>query len=42
MTWQKEKLEVIKRKLVYDGSPYLKIFKDKIMLPSNKIIDDYH
>ena len=34
--------KLLKRKIVYDGSPYLKIFKDKIELPSNRIIDDYH
>ena len=34
--------KLLNRKLVYDGSPYIKIFIDKIKLPSNKIIDDYH
>ncbi|MEL0102077.1 MAG: NUDIX hydrolase, partial [Gammaproteobacteria bacterium] len=27
---------------VYDGSPYIKIFKDTVMLPNKKIINDYH
>ena len=34
--------KLLKRDLVYDGSPYIKIFKDKILLPTNEIIDDYH
>jgi len=34
--------KLLKRNLVYDGSPYIKIFKDKVILPSNEIIDDYH
>ena len=34
--------KLISRDKVYDGSPYIKIYKDTIMLPNNKIIDDYH
>ena len=30
------------RNKVYDGSPFIKIFKDKVKLPSGSIIDDYH
>ena len=30
------------RDKVYDGSPFIKIFKDKVELPSGDIIDDYH
>ena len=37
-----KKWELLDRNIVYDGSPYIKVFKDKIKLPSNKIIDDYH
>ena len=32
----------INREQVYDGSPYIKIFKDTVELPAGKIIDDYH
>jgi len=32
----------LKREQVYDGSPYIKIFKDTVELPSGKIVDDYH
>ena len=34
--------KLISRVKVYDGSPYIKIFKDTVMLPNKKIIDDYH
>jgi len=34
--------KLISRDKVYDGSPYIKIYKDTIKLPNNKIIDDYH
>lgn len=34
--------EVLDRNIVYNGSPYLKVFKDVIKLPSGDIIDDYH
>ena len=33
---------IISREKVYDGSPFINIFKDKIELPNGKIIDDYH
>tara|TARA_Y100000996_G_C22327623_1_gene563089 strand:+ start:128 stop:685 length:558 start_codon:yes stop_codon:yes gene_type:complete len=42
MKKKNKKWELLERNLVYDGSPYIKIFKDKIKLPSNDIIDDYH
>ena len=32
----------INREQVYDGDPYIKIFKDTVELPAGKIIDDYH
>lgn len=34
--------KLISRNEVYDGSPYIKIFKDTVMLPNKKIINDYH
>ena len=37
-----KKWELISRKKVYDGSPYIKISVDKVRLPSGDIIDDYH
>ena len=38
----KKNWELISRKVVYDGYPYLKVSIDKVKLPSGKIIDDYH
>ena len=37
-----KKWEIISRKEVYDGSPYIKVCIDKIRLPNGKVIDDYH
>ena len=34
--------KLISRDEVYDGSPYIKIYKDTVMLPNDKIINDYH
>ena len=34
--------KLLSRKLVYDGSPHMKISIDKVKLPNGKIIDDYH
>jgi len=34
--------KLISRDKVYDGSPYIKIYKDTVKLPNNKIINDYH
>ena len=40
---KRKKWKLLDRKLVYDGSPYIEIYKDhKIILPSNEIIEDYH
>tara|TARA_B100000575_G_scaffold294319_1_gene309460 strand:- start:1332 stop:1892 length:561 start_codon:yes stop_codon:yes gene_type:complete len=39
---RKKNWTLISRKKVYDGSPYINIFKDKIELPNGQIIDDYH
>ncbi len=33
---------VLERNIAYDGSPYIKVYKDTIKLPSGDIIDDYH
>ena len=33
---------LISRRKVYDGSPYINIFKDKVILPNGNILDDYH
>ncbi len=38
----KKNWTVLSRKKVYDGSPYINIFKDKIMLPDGNILNDYH
>ena len=38
----KKKWKLLSRKKVYDGSPYINIFIDKVELPDGKIIDDYH
>ena len=32
--------KLISRDEVYDGSPYIKIYKDTVMLPNDKIIND--
>jgi ADP-ribose pyrophosphatase len=37
-----KKWKLLSRKKVYDGSPYINIFVDKVELPDGKIIDDYH
>ena len=37
-----KKVETSIKKKVYDGSPYINIFIDKVELPDGKIIDDYH
>ena len=37
-----KKWKILSRKKVYDGSPYINIFVDKVELPNGKIIDDYH
>lgn len=37
-----KKWKLISRNIVYDGSPYLKIFIDVIKLPNGKIINNYH
>ena len=42
MTSNNKKWEILSRKLVYDGSPHIKISVDKVKLPNGKIIDDYH
>ena len=34
--------ELISRKDVYDGSPYVKVSIDTVKLPNGQIIDDYH
>jgi ADP-ribose pyrophosphatase len=34
--------KILSRKLVYDGSPHIKISIDKVKLPNGKVIDDYH
>jgi|TARA_B100000035_G_scaffold315043_1_gene333605 ADP-ribose pyrophosphatase len=34
--------KLLSRKKVYDGSPYINIFIDKVRLPNGNIIDDYH
>jgi len=34
--------ELISRKEVYDGSPFIKVSIDTVKLPSGEIIDDYH
>ena len=34
--------KLISRDKVYDGNPYIKIYKDTVKLPNNKIINDYH
>ena len=38
----KKRWKLLSRKNVYDGSPYINIFVDKVKLPNGKIIDDYH
>ncbi len=44
MTNKKDKKnwDIISRTKVYDGSPYINIFKDEIRLPNGNIIKDYH
>ena len=42
MNSNNKKWELLSRKLVYDGSPHIKISVDKVKLPNGKIIDDYH
>ena len=42
MSSDNKKWEILSRKLVYDGSPHMKICVDKVKLPNGKIIDDYH
>lgn len=37
-----KKWKLLSRKKVYDGSPYINIFIDKIELPNGNTIDDYH
>ena len=37
-----KKWKILSRKDVYDGSPHIKIFIDKVQLPEGKIINDYH
>ena len=34
--------ELISRKEVYDGSPFIKVSVDTVKLPSGEIIEDYH
>lgn len=34
--------ELISRKEVYDGSPFVKVCIDTVKLPNGEIIDDYH
>ncbi len=34
--------ELLSRKVVYDGHPYIKVSIDKVRLPTGQIIDDYH
>tara|TARA_Y200000002_G_scaffold71953_2_gene56342 strand:- start:2211 stop:2771 length:561 start_codon:yes stop_codon:yes gene_type:complete len=33
---------LLSRKKVYDGSPFIKIFKDKVELPDGQIVENYH
>lgn len=42
MNNKKKNWKILSRKLVYDGSPHMKISIDKVELPNGKIIDDYH
>ena len=39
---QKKNWKLISRRKVYDCSPYINIFKDKVILPNGNILDDYH
>lgn len=34
--------KVLKRTKVYDGSPHLRVYIDKVKLPNGEIIDNYH
>ncbi len=38
----KKEWELISRKKVYDGNPYLKVYVDTVKLPNGDIISDYH
>tara|TARA_A100001015_G_scaffold321382_1_gene451834 strand:- start:2630 stop:3184 length:555 start_codon:yes stop_codon:yes gene_type:complete len=42
MNSSKKNWELISRKVVYDGYPYIKVSIDKVKLPTGKIINDYH
>ncbi len=42
MNKQKKNWELLSRKVVYDGHPYLKVSIDKVKLPDGNIINDYH
>ena len=42
MNNKKKNWKILSRKLVYDGSPHMKISIDKVELPNGKIINDYH
>lgn len=42
MTGKKENWTILRQKKVYNAQPYLEVFKQKVQLPTGKIIDDYH
>ena len=42
MSRKNKNWKILSRKLVYDGSPHVKVSIDQVELPNGEIIDDYH